>query len=372
MKIKTTSRPPGEGAGRDSNCDQDNKSGQYKRAVRGDAMSTAESTIQWEQVSCDLCKSTESEKELDGADWECGVSAKLSLVKCKQCGLVYLNPRPARNSLPLVYPLTYGFYQPPARFLSRLTNPHALFRAILEKLRPTYPYLDATVTGTILDVGCATGHSVYPYGENGSLKQLKENDWHAYGCELDERAAEIGRASGLDIRLGRVSELDFGNQRFDVVRFNHVLEHCLSPMEDLSAAAKLLKHDGQLIVSGPNIQSAAYALFRQWWSGLDLPRHLYHFTPAILHKYCAKLGLRVYREYFDGYSEDLVHSLKHFLQSDSASDRNSACAHANVIAQLFGPLSRWRLSQVAKVLASRFNGMGLGDNYTLIAKLGAQ
>lgn len=343
-------------------------------------MATADSVVRWERVNCDLCQSSEYEKELDGVDWEFGLADPLSLVRCKQCGLIYLNPRPAPASMRLIYPATYNFYSlpdpPGVPFLRKLANPHTFIRNVARRWGRwayrrwrfhRYTYLDGMTPGRILDVGCATGRSVHPYYD-GSLYDLKRIGWEVHGCEIDEQAAEIARASGVEVRTGCLSEINYRDQRFDVIRFNHVLEHSRSPMTDLAMAAKLLTADGRLIVSGPNIQSAAYALFGRQWSGLDLPRHFYHFTPTILRKYCEKLALQVHRECFDSCCDDLVHSLRHFLQSDSVGDLNEPCSQVNRISQVFGLGSRWHLSRAAKTLASHFNHLALGDNYTLIAK----
>ncbi|MGA3128762.1 MAG: class I SAM-dependent methyltransferase [Candidatus Korobacteraceae bacterium] len=321
--------------------------------------------IRWETVACDLCGASEAERFLDGTDWEFGLSAQLRLVQCSQCGLIYLNPRPAPSSIPLVYPPSYGFYQEP-------TGLTRLYRTAYFKIAAPYPYLEGMKPGRILDVGCATGNKNYPYGQNGSLRQLKQKGWDVSGAEPDECAAEIARSYGISIHTGRLSDIASFGERFDVVRFNHVLEHSVSPTEDLSIAAALLKENGRLIVSGPNIKSAAFSLFQKYWSGLDLPRHFYHFTPATLHRYCENAGLRIVGEYHDGTVIDFVHSLKHFLQSSEVSGRNLACGHTegageNAIAHLFSPLSGFCGYMAVRILVRFFNRVKLSDNYTVVA-----
>lgn len=324
-------------------------------------MSPVHHVVEWETVNCDLCNSTEAEREFDGIDWEYGLEGQFSVVTCRGCGLKYLNPRPSQSSLTFIYPTSYGFYRPPSR-LNR-------FRKLIpgDITKSHYSYLDDVTPGSILDVGCATGHSVYPYGESGSLKDLKKRGWETFGCDIDEKAAALGRSAGIHIQVGHVEDVARSGKRFDVVRFNHVLEHSVSPTDDLAAAVKLLKIKGRLIISGPNIQSAPFFLFNKYWSGLDLPRHFYHFTPATLNKYCAKLGLHLDREYYDGYAADLVHSLKHFLQSAEVVGRNYPCCEANAVSTVFGSVSQLFLYQIAESMTTLFNDRGLGDNYTLVA-----
>jgi 2-polyprenyl-3-methyl-5-hydroxy-6-metoxy-1,4-benzoquinol methylase len=329
---------------------------------------TGGDVMRWETVPCDLCGASEAEWLLNGIDWEFGLSAELHVVECSQCGLIYLNPRPVPSSIHLIYPSRYGFFQESAGI-------RRLLKAAYSRIAAPYPYLEGMKPGRILDVGCATGTRNYPYGENGSLRQLQRKGWDVSGSEPDERAAEIARSYGISIHTGRLSDIASFAERFDVVRFNHVLEHSVSPTEDLAIAAALLKKDGRLIVSGPNIDSAAFSLFRKYWSGLDLPRHFYHFTPATLHKYCENAGLRIVGEYHDGTVFDFVHSMKHVLQSSEVSGRNSTCGESecageNASAHRFSPLSRVCGYLAVRSLVRFFNRMKVSDSYTVVAVRG--
>ena len=50
----------------------------------------------------------------------------------------------------------------------------------------------------------------------------------------------------------------------------------------LREARDLLAPGGKLVVAVPNIDSLPFRWFGRHWFGLDLPRHLTHFTPASL------------------------------------------------------------------------------------------
>jgi len=110
----------------------------------------ADSIIRWETISCDLCGASDSERLLDGIDWEFGLNALLRLVRCSKCGLVYLNPRPTLSSIPLIYPPSYGYYKESSRV-------RRLLKLVYYKITTPYPYLDGVKPGRILDVGCGTG-----------------------------------------------------------------------------------------------------------------------------------------------------------------------------------------------------------------------
>jgi hypothetical protein len=55
----------------------------------------------------------------------------------------------------------------------------------------------------------------------------------------------------------------------------------------------LLVPGGKLVVACPNIDSWAFRAFGPSWFGLDLPRHLVHFTPATLRDMLTAGGFRV-------------------------------------------------------------------------------
>jgi hypothetical protein len=50
-----------------------------------------------------------------------------------------------------------------------------------------------------------------------------------------------------------------------------------------------------LVASVPNFASWSARNFGRYWLGLELPRHLTHFTPATLHAMVEAEGLRVRR-----------------------------------------------------------------------------
>jgi hypothetical protein len=65
------------------------------------------------------------------------------------------------------------------------------------------------------------------------------------------------------------------------------LEHLNEMWQTLSG---LLKEKGVLIVAVPNPISYDAIKYKEWWAAYDVPRHLWHFTPATMQKFGAKHG----------------------------------------------------------------------------------
>lgn len=297
-------------------------------------------SINLESVACDYCDGIEFISELEGFDWEYGSDTKCKVVRCKFCDLVQLNPRPTPESISSLYPSSYDYYNGSIGNLklSVLKWPILRLKDFIKSFRAKplqFFYLNTVQKGAILDVGCGTGTSLYPFGINGSLLNLRRQGWKVFGCEISQDAARKGINQGLEIKVGSLLTVNFDANYFDIVRFNHVLEHSSSPRADLERAAQLLKSNGLLIISVPNIDSAAYFLFREYWAGLDLPRHFYFFTPLALKKYFDELGFDIVADDTDSNSEDFFHSLKHFLNSKALNKKNLNCAENNNWHQIY-------------------------------------
>ena len=59
-------------------------------------------------ANCCLCDQGDSDTIGTGEDFEYRASAdKFTVMQCPTCGLVYLNPRPAVEELPRIYPASY-------------------------------------------------------------------------------------------------------------------------------------------------------------------------------------------------------------------------------------------------------------------------
>jgi len=99
---------------------------------------------------------------------------------------------------------------------------------------------------------------------------------------VDEAAAEKAKRFTSEIHVGDVLSAPFAAGRFDVVSAFHVLEHVPDPVAVLGRMLRWLAPGGLLIVEVPNAGGLGAAMFGKAWSGLELPRHLSHFSPETL------------------------------------------------------------------------------------------
>jgi hypothetical protein len=60
----------------------------------------------------------------------------------------------------------------------------------------------------------------------------------------------------------------------------------------MARVSEWLKPGGIFYVLVPNVNSAEARAFGSYWHGLELPRHLFHYSPASLKFLAASVGLR--------------------------------------------------------------------------------
>jgi SAM-dependent methyltransferase len=272
-----------------------------------------------ELVICDICHSDRSEIIIRQQDLLLKVTQdEFTIVRCRRCGLIYLNPRPSKDLLGSYYPTVYyppvqakprpQLQQHAKKFSARIKRwvledyygyPSAESAGWLRIVRRIMLWPDKTLRelkgrhplpwkgeGKVLDVGCGAG---------GNLKTLQDQGWKPHGIEISEVAAAHARelVTG-NIHTGTLQSAPFPPLSFDLILMSHSLEHLPSPVEALRLAHRLLKDDGLLVVSVPNIESLEFMLFGPWWFQLDPPRHLYHFGKRSLLEIFTQTGFRLH------------------------------------------------------------------------------
>lgn len=237
-----------------------------------------------QQVACNLCGAKNENLLFDAYDVDYQMTEKqFRLVRCLDCGLVYINPRPEENEMQMYYPDTYRPYK-------RRTGV-SVFR-YTEPINPTK---------RVLDVGCGNGELLEVIAE-------QDKDVALCGIDTDERAVAVSRASGFPVIHGTLFDACYPDSYFDEIYIMHVLEHVQDPYALLKEIFRVLKPAGRVKIEMPNFRSVSRMIFGRNWKRLDAPRHLYHFTPATLHMMLHKAGFS--KSVITG-----IASPKYFLQS---------------------------------------------------------
>lgn len=102
----------------------------------------------------------------------------------------------------------------------------------------------------VLEIGAAYGATLFHLKNKGIAKE-------AVGVELFEDIKRSEKYKNIDrFIFGDINRLDMSefNNYFDLIMLPDVLEHILEPKITLDKIKKLLKSDGEVLVSMPNIR----------------------------------------------------------------------------------------------------------------------
>ena len=237
-----------------------------------------------ETTACDLCGAENTRTLYTNADWNLPGLDAFALVQCEQCGLIYLNPRPAPQAIGAFYPQDYAPFRPAIED-ERWALMRWMRRRKMQRRRALVEHYSGASRGRVLDVGCATGIFLHEMAQAG---------WEAVGVELTPEAAEYARRRfGLEVFTGQLEEAPLAEGTFDAVTFWDVLEHTYSPRRTLKRSAALLKPGGIVVINIPNWESFERRIFGAQWIGLDPPRHLYVFPRHTLTALLEDAGFKV-------------------------------------------------------------------------------
>lgn len=109
--------------------------------------------------------------------------------------------------------------------------------------------LDGVVGTRFLDIGCGRGQFTM---ECASLIHADE----IYGLEINEQEGHKAQKKGVEVITGDASQgFPFASEYFDVIMANQMLEHVLYTDNMLSECYRVLRSNGILLLSVPNLCS---------------------------------------------------------------------------------------------------------------------
>lgn len=236
-------------------------------------------------VNCPVCGVEHYQRIGTTRDRLLGIPGEFQMVRCLECGVVYLNPQPTTDEILHYYPVDYDAYAG-ARVdeLSRLQRWSVAY-GLYKRRRAITRYL---ASGRLLEVGCATGAFLETMRTAG--------DWDVYGVDISEHAVNYARDRlGLNVFLGQLAEAQFPAEYFDVVVMWDVLEHLPDPKIALGEVQRVLRDDGWLIFRIPNLDSWGAKFFDTYWAGFDVPRHFTTFSVATVQRLLETTGFKWYK-----------------------------------------------------------------------------
>ena len=247
--------------------------------------------------NCPVCGSIKLQKAFKTKDYFLS-QEEFSICQCRKCGFYFTNPRPRQESL--------SPYYKSEEYISHSNSNLGLMAWLYQRVRKytlarKYGLVSSIRDGeSILDIGCATGQF---------LNEFKKRGWKCTGIEPDSEAREQAKKS-FDLKVFDEQKIDdLEAHSYDVISMWHVLEHVSDLQKRMEDLRRLIKDNGVLFIALPNFDSWDAQHYKNYWAGLDVPRHLYHFKKENVEFLFTKYGFTMHQILpmkFDAYYVSLL------------------------------------------------------------------
>jgi SAM-dependent methyltransferase len=208
-------------------------------------------------------------------------------VRCRDCGLLYVNPQPSLAELEQFY-TGYDLGE------QWVVGEEQFNRAVRKTV------LRFKQSGSAMDIGCGPGNF---------LRCLRESGFRVFGVEPSQAGSNYARSINHIETFHGTLEAFLASEakvKFDVVTLLNVLEHMKDPSAMLLQLRQLLSGDGILVIVVPDARlhvvlgelRRGLGFKDPFWMdtvrhplvGIDPPHHLTSFEPRTLSHLLARCG----------------------------------------------------------------------------------
>lgn len=252
-------------------------------------------------TNCPVCDSSQLRTVLSIGDHSVS-NENFLLVECDQCTLRITQDVPKADAI--------APYYKSENYISHTNTNKGLVNQLYRQVRKITLFekkkliqqLTGLSTGKLLDMGSGTG---------AFAGYMKHAGWQVTGLEPDEGARKVAYQEFGVVLSDTSSFYELAPAQFEVITLWHVLEHVHDLQLYMQQLKKLLKPQGKLFIAVPNYTSGDARYYGTHWAAYDVPRHLYHFSPAAMRSLLAKnqLTLETIRPmWFDSFYVSLLSS----------------------------------------------------------------
>ena len=223
-----------------------------------------------EYIKCILCNNNNNELFMEENNYKA--------IKCKTCGLIYVNPRPTIEEIKKIYESEASLTTNINTFIKLKEKKLLIAKRDIRNIKKFKNH------GRLLDIGSAAGYF---------LCTAKKIGYDCYGLEINKFLTQYSRDKlQLNVQCGTISDSNFPKSFFDIIYMRYVLSHLYNPVNELLKLNLYLKNNGLFIFETGNAAELK-AQYLKKMGGLGLPEHLFHFSRENIIQLLAKTNFRL-------------------------------------------------------------------------------
>jgi len=231
---------------------------------------------------CRICNNETGNETIVAQERQLGLGDKFEYLECSNCKCIQLKEIP--SDMERYYPPEYYAFDEP-RFPSKMnwlnsflkkslisyymgyTDPAGfLLSFIYDHPFPWIRKRELSFDSKILDVGTGSGRKLLSLQRSGFRNLTGIDPYISGDLEYD---------NGLKILKKDISELD---DSYDLITLHHSFEHMAQPASVVKHLSRLLNPGGVVVIRIPVGDCHAWHKYREFWVGLDAPRHFFLHT----------------------------------------------------------------------------------------------
>ena len=226
---------------------------------------------EYESVCCAVCQKTDVYNVPTVGE----LSLPLSIVICRNCGLVFQSPRWKKQGFKIYYSEVYD------RMVGRVKDDKLIKVQKTDEAEKIYKRLNQSIkfskVSRFLDIGCGKGDILLYLANAWNLKDKIE----LLGIEASNVCLDYLNShkeiTVINKDMNSRWEKEY-QESLDVVIMRHVLEHSLNPVELLTKVCSTLSPSGFIYVAVPDMMHFKPPL----WGGWFMIPHTYYFSKKTL------------------------------------------------------------------------------------------
>lgn len=195
------------------------------------------------------------------------VKQGFTIVKCRNCNFVFVNPRISNEQLEKIYQQNYfsnkdyGYSGYAQEKLLRVKN--------FERwLGDSKAFIRDEKAVKALDIGCAAGYC---------LEVMQGKGWHVEGLELDEKMCANLNANGFKVHYKLLEHFET-DQKYSIITLFDVIEHIPDVDAAFQQLHKITNDDGIVVMVTPDHNSLQRKIMGRRWFQYKPIEHIQYFT----------------------------------------------------------------------------------------------